>query len=132
VTRLIGETVRVVCEPVLLLPAGQVEPLAEVAAPVDEADADQQQRLVARLLDDVAREDAEAARVDRKRHVKAELRAEERHRTRDARSRSRRALEVCLDPRRKGGDPRHQPFVALDRQLGRRPQVGQEPDGVLP
>ena len=64
-------------EPVLLLASVDVEPLAEVAAPVEQADPDHLERLVARLLEDVAREDAEAARVDRHRLVEAELGAHE-------------------------------------------------------
>ena len=58
------QVVRLVREPVLLLPPAHVEPLTEVAAAVEEPDADHRQRLVARLLDDVARENAEPAGVE--------------------------------------------------------------------
>ena len=88
------QALRIVLDPVLLLPAVQVEPLPEVAAPVEEADRDQRQRLVARLLEDVAGEHAEPARVDRQRRVDAVLGAEERDRPVDPRPRPRRARQI--------------------------------------
>ena len=82
---------------VLLVPIG-VDLLAEVAAPVEEADADERQRRVRRRLAVVAGQDAEAAGVDLHRLVDAELGAEVgdragqralRSERRDTRSRSR-------------------------------------------
>jgi hypothetical protein len=58
---------------VVLLPAVLVDDLVEVAAPVEEADAEQRQPHVRRLLEVVGREDAEAARVDRQRLAQAVL-----------------------------------------------------------
>ena len=60
---------------VLLVPIG-VDLLAEVAAPVEEADADERQRRVRRRLAVVAGQDAEAAGVELHRLVDAELGAE--------------------------------------------------------
>ena len=55
------------------LPVVGVERLAEIAAPVEEADADERDAEVARRLQVVAGEDAEAAGVDRQSSVQAEL-----------------------------------------------------------
>jgi hypothetical protein len=67
---------RVGGHPELLLPAGLVDALAEVAAAVHEADGDERQREVRGLLEDVAGQRAEAAGVDRQRAVHAVLGAE--------------------------------------------------------
>ena len=67
--------------PVLVLPARRVDPLAEVALAVEQADGDERQRAVGGLLEDVAGQRPEAAGVDRQRGVDAVLRAEEAHRT---------------------------------------------------
>ena len=75
-----GHAVRVGVDPVLVLPAGGVDALAEVAVAVHEPDGDQRQRPVGGLLEDVAGEHAEAARVDGQRAVDRVLRAEERDR----------------------------------------------------
>ena len=101
-----GQVVRLVREPVLLLPPGHVEPLAKVAAAVEEPDADHGQRLVARLLDDVAREHAEPARVEGQRRVDAELGAEERDRPGDAGPRLVGAGEIRRHVRGQRLDPR--------------------------
>ena len=66
---------------VVLLVAVRVDHLAEVAAAVEEPDGDERQRHVRGRLAVVAREDAEAARVDGQRLVQAVLGAEVRHRT---------------------------------------------------
>ena len=61
---------------VLGLAARLVDSLAEVAARVEEADADERDTELGRGLEVVAGEDAEAARVDRQALVDAELHAE--------------------------------------------------------
>ena len=61
---------------VLLLPAGGVEPLPEIALAIEQADADERDAQVGGALDVVAGQHAEAARVDRQRLVDAELRGE--------------------------------------------------------
>ena len=61
---------------VLGLGTGRVEPLLEVAAPVEEPDADEGDTELGRSLQVVARQDAEAARVDRQPLVDAELHRE--------------------------------------------------------
>ena len=61
---------------VLGLAAGLVDPLAEVAAGVEEADSDQRDAELGRGLEVIAGEDAEAAGVDRQPLVDAELHAE--------------------------------------------------------
>ena len=58
------------------LPAGRVEALREVAAAVEESDADERDAELGGALQVVAREDAEAAGVDRQRLLEAELHAE--------------------------------------------------------
>ena len=75
-----GRALGVGRDPELLLPAGDVDALAEVAAAVHEADGDERQRHVGRLLDDVAGQRAQAAGVDRQRLVHRVLGAEERDR----------------------------------------------------
>ena len=111
------EALRVRVDPVLVLPAAGVDALAEVALAVHEADGDQRQRQVGGLLEDVAGERAEAARVDRQRAVHAELRAEVgdgARRRASASGRSRSALDLGLH----GGDPLEQRGVgrgALER-----------------
>ena len=64
-------------DPVLVLPAGAVDALAEVAVAVHQPDRDERERAVGGLLEDVAGEHAEAAGVDRQRAVDGVLRAEE-------------------------------------------------------
>ena len=66
--------------PRLVLPAGGVDALAEVALAVEQADGDERQRAVGGLLEDVAGQRAEPAGVDRQRGVDAVLGAEEAHR----------------------------------------------------
>ena len=61
---------------VLGLTAGLVDPLAEVAARVEEADADERDAELGRALEVVAGEDAQAAGVDRQALVNPELHAE--------------------------------------------------------
>ena len=58
---------------VLVLPAGLIEPLPEITLVVEQPDADQRHAEIGRRLDVIARQDAEAARVDRQRLVQAEL-----------------------------------------------------------
>ncbi len=58
------------------LPPGRVQALREVAAAVEEADADERDAELGGALEVVAREDAEAAGVDRQRLLDAELHAE--------------------------------------------------------
>ena len=61
---------------VLGLAAGLVDPLAEVAAGIEEADSDQRHAELGRGLEVIAGEDPEAAGVDRQPLVDAELHAE--------------------------------------------------------
>ena len=71
-----GEPRRVVRRIALDLPAGLVEPLAEVALAVEQPDADERDAEVGGGLEMVAGEHAEAARVDRQALVEPELRRE--------------------------------------------------------
>ena len=64
---------RVVPRVALDLPVALVEPLPEVAAAVEEADADERDAELGGRLQVVAGEDAEAAGVDRQALVEAEL-----------------------------------------------------------
>ena len=91
---------RVGVEPVLVLPATGVDPLAEVALAVHQSDRDHRQPAVGCLLQQVAGEGPEPARVDRQRHVHPVLGAEERHRpSRVDRGRVGRAAELGHHPR---------------------------------
>ena len=74
-----GQAFRIGVDPVLVLPAGGVDPLPEVPLPVQETDGHERQRAVGGLLDEVAGEGAQAAGVDRQRHMDPVFRAEERH-----------------------------------------------------
>ena len=113
------QLVRVVVEPVLLLRPGQVEPLNEVAAAVEEPDADHLQAAVARLLEHVARQHAEPARVARA--------ATRGRRTRPRSRRRSRRTAAPGDRRRAGGDSSslREPVDALDDARARpRPPAG--------
>ena len=90
-------------DPVLVLPAAGVDALAEVALAVHQPDRDERERAVGGLLEDVARERAQAAGVDRQRAVDAELGAEVRDRMlRRGRGGGERALEICAHGRLDG------------------------------
>ena len=127
-----GQVVRLAREPVLLLPPRHVEPLAKVAAAVEEPDPHHGQRLVAGLLDDVAREHAQPARVEGQRRVDAELGAQERDRPGDAGARLVGAREIRRHVLGQRLDPRGERRVALGRRLRRRPEVVQEAHRVVP
>ncbi len=87
-----GHAVGIGVDPVLVLPAGAVDALAEVAVAVHQPDRDQRHGAVGGLLEDVARQHAEAAGVDGERAVDGVLGAEERDGVlrRDAGGRDRR------------------------------------------
>ncbi len=74
-----GQPLGIGLDPVLVLPARGVDPLAEVALAVHEADRDQAEPAVGGLLEQIAGERAQAAGVDRQRDVDAVLGAQERH-----------------------------------------------------
>jgi hypothetical protein len=81
-----------------VLPPARVDALAEVALAVEQADRDERHGAVRRLLEDVAGERAEAARVDGQRAVHAVLGTEEGGGTvRRRRHVGRRAREVGRD-----------------------------------
>ena len=63
----------------LLLPAGGVDHLPEIAFLVQQADADRRHAEIARRLEDIARQHAKPARIQRQRLAEAELHAEIRH-----------------------------------------------------
>ena len=125
-----GEPVRVGFDPVLVLPARGVHALVEVALPVQDADADHGQAPVRRLLQDVAREDAETPGVGRERAMDPVLGAEEHDRPRVRAGRvgvGQLGLEGLLH----GLRPRDERAVLGgfdERVVGR---VHEEPDGVL-
>ncbi len=84
---------RVVTRIALELPVARVEPLAEVAAAVEEADADERHAELGGRLQVVAGEDAEAAGVDRQALVETEL-------GREVRSEEVAGQLLLLPPRR--------------------------------
>ena len=107
-----GQPLGIGVDPVLVLPAAGVDALAEVALPVHQTDGDERQRPVGRLLEDVARERAEAAGVDGQRAVDAELRAEVGDRVLGARRAGAGPLEVVAHGGLDRGDPLEQRAVA--------------------
>ena len=116
VTSAAGRRSGSVVDPVLVLPAGGVDALAEVALAVQQADGDERQRAVGGLLEDVAGERAEAAGVDRQRARGCRTR----------RRRSDRALGAggagrLRGSRRVGADARP-PAPARARAAPRRPR----------
>jgi hypothetical protein len=60
------------------LPSCPVDALVEVAPAIEQAHADERQRLVGRLLQQIPGQDPESSRVHRQGHVHAELGAQER------------------------------------------------------
>ena len=129
-TRASGRFCRVPGLPVLLLAPGGVDALSKVAAAVEEPDADHRQRLVARLPEEVAGEDAETARVDREGGVDAELGAEERHRPLDPRPRGVWAGEIGVHLRSQRLDPLQEHGVTLHRLLRGRPEVAEKANRI--
>ena len=102
-----GHAMRIGLDPVLVLPAGRVDPLAEVAVAVHQADRDEREPHVRGLLEDVARQHAETAGVDRQRLVDRELGAEERSRAvLGHRLGQERLVEPLVDRRLQRGDAR--------------------------
>ena len=65
-------------DPVLVLPSRLIDPLEEVALAVEQADRDQRQRAVRGGLEEIARQGAEPAPVDRERTVHSVLGAQKR------------------------------------------------------
>ena len=129
-----GQALGVGVDPVLVLPAAGVDPLAEVALAIEEPDGDERQRAVGDLLEDVAGERAEPAGVDRQRAVDAELGAEVRDGAvrGDRRAGDRGAREIGLHGRLDRGGALEQPGVgggALERLA---PDLAEQPHGVLP
>ncbi len=122
---------RVVLEPVLLLPAGRVDPLAEVAAPVEQADGDHGHAAIAGLLQDVAGQDAQAPGVHRKRNVDAVLGAEEGDRAVQPRRRRRGLAHGLGDLPGQPADAVGEAHITLGVVLGMARQAGQEPHRVL-
>ena len=111
------------------------DPLAQVAAVVEEADRDQRNAEVARRLEVVGGEDAEAAGVDLQRRLDAELGAEvgDRRLAREAGASAHavdRTLQRGLEPRQRALHP----AVEVGRPRGRRIEprdVAQEADRVV-
>jgi hypothetical protein len=117
--------------PVLVLEAGAVDALVEVALPVEQADADHRQREVARLLQDVARERAETTRVDRQRRMDPELRADEDDGPVDARDGRLGPGAVLLEHALEAGDALQRRPVPRGQLRGVRREVGQLAHRVL-
>ncbi len=116
--------------PVLVLEPVPVDALLEVALPVEEADADHRDGEVAGLLEDVARERAEAARVDGQRGVDPELRAHEHDRAVEAVDRPLGAHPVLLEHAREALDPLARRCVAGEAVRRVRGEVPELTHGV--
>ena len=69
------QPLRIGVDPVFMLPAAAVDPLAEVALAIHEPDGDHRDRAVRRLLEEVASQYAQASGVHRKRDMYPVLRA---------------------------------------------------------
>ena len=59
-----GQERQIGLDPVVVLPPARIESLVVAPLPVEEADGDHRQPAIRRLLEDVAREDAQTSRVD--------------------------------------------------------------------
>src|SRR4029079_11763403 len=104
----------------------------EVALAVHEADRDQREREGRRLLEDVAGERAEAARVDRELAVPSECGAEVRDRVlRRGGTLGVRAAEILRDGALERGDALEQRMVARGAVQGFLFGFLEQPDGVL-
>ena len=125
------QPLRVGVDPVLVLPPAGVDPLAEVALSVHQPDRDHRDRAVGGLLEQVAGERAEAARVDRHRHVDPVLGAQERHRPGGVDRRVVRALEIGLDLGLDRGGPLEQARVGGGAAQGGCRCLLQEADRIL-
>ena len=127
-----GQSVRVGVDPVLVLPPAGVDALAEVAVAVQQPDRDQRPGAVGGLLEDVAGERPEAARVDRERAVEAVLGGEVGDRALGRRdlvaARARQVGAHALLERRCPGEQLGV-LGSRDQSLGRR--LLQQPDRVL-
>ena len=77
-----GQLIDVGLDVFFLLPAGAIEPLAEISLAIEQADAHQGDSQVGRALDVIASQHAEAAGIFRNGNVQTEFRGEVRHRTR--------------------------------------------------
>ena len=90
-----------------LLPAGAIEPLAEISLAVEQADADQRNAQIGRALDVIAGQHAQSAGINRNGFVQAELGGEVCHRARPQNA-GVPWLPRCGRPRdiRAGGDRR--------------------------
>jgi hypothetical protein len=117
-----------------VLPAAGVDALAEVTLAVHEADGDERERAVRRLLQDVAGQGAEPAGVDRQRAVHPELGTEVRDRAVGGRGRvgGDRAVEVGVHGGLDGGDPLEQARVGRGAFQRLRCGLAEQADRVLP
>ncbi len=115
-----GEPVRVDARVPLLLPAVPGQRLHEVPGPVEQADADDRHAEVARGLEMVAGEDAEAAGVLRQHLGDTELRGEVGDRRRGAFGLPllipQIGCQVLLEVVRDVGEPAHEPAVGGQRE----------------
>jgi hypothetical protein len=126
-----GRAIGVGLDPVLVLPAGRVDPLAEVAVAVHEADADGRQAHVGRLLEDVAGQHAEPAGVDGQRLVDRELGAEERGRVLlGDRLGELRGVEALGDRALERAEAREEVLVAGESPPAVGMHLLDQPDGV--
>ena len=122
------QAVRVGVEPVLMLEAGDVDALVEVAGAVHQAHADHRQRQVGGLLQDVAGQDAQPAGIDRQRAVHAELGAAEGHRMLGAGSAGAPGpFAVGAQLLRQAHDARHQGGIASRTPQRRLRRLGEQP-----
>ena len=119
-----------------VLPAVAADALAEVRLPVEQAHRHQRQPQVGRALQVVAREHAQAARIDGQRFVDAELRRKVRDRA-DAqrpgvdRAPGARRAQVVAQLAVGAVDPRAQRGVAREIVEALRREAGQHRDGIV-
>ena len=116
-----GHAVGIGVDPVLVLPAGAVDALAEVAVAVHQPDRDQRHGAVGGLLEDVAGQHAEAAGVDRAASRGSRTR---RRRRRPGSAASRRGARPAARPRsgpRARACPRARGSARRSRASSRRP-----------
>ncbi|MBS1173490.1 MAG: hypothetical protein H6R12_2320 [Proteobacteria bacterium] len=112
-----GTAFRIGVIPVLVLPAGGVHALVEIALPVEQPDADHRQGAIRGFLEDVAGEHAQPPRVDGQATVQSELGAEEGDRAlrRGGHVQPRRPRQILFQVVAQGFHARH------EVQVHRRP-----------
>ena len=126
-----GKPLGIDINPVLVLPAGDIQPLAEIPLAIHQPDRDQRQRPIRSLLEQIAGQAAQPARVDRQRPVHAVLRAKERDRALRRHRPHRRTPQIHREGSLKRRDPSEQSAISRRPPKRLTRDLLQQPDRVL-